>query len=1118
MKKKVDSRIRTLIQNGVRMRHRSLFVIVGDRGKEQVVNLHYMLSKAVVGHRPSVLWCYKKELGFITHRKKRMQKIQRDIKRGIRDVNDENPFELFIAATDIRYTYYRETHKVLGHTYGMCVLQDFAALTPNLLARTVETVEGGGIVVLLLKSLKSLRQLYAMSMDVHARYRTESHQDVVGRFNERFMLSLADNRRCLVVDDELNILPISTHARHIKKLEIPAEKLDDKGEHVVSESYEQLQSLVEAMKETQPVGALVAKTRTLDQAKAVLTFVEAISEKTLRSTVTLTAARGRGKSAAMGIAMAGAVAYGYSNIFVTSPTPENLKTLFEMLFIGFDALDYKEHLDYEIVQSTNPAFNKAIVRVNVFREHRQTIQYIQPQDHFRLSQAELLLIDEAAAIPLPMVKKLMGNYLVFMSSTVNGYEGTGRSLSLKLIKELRHKSNARKASKSSSSSASTGGRTLREITLKEPIRYGQDDVVEQWLNSLLCLDCADNLPKVTGGVPHPSQCDLFYVNRDTLFSYHKASEMFLQQMMSLYVSSHYKNTPNDLQLISDAPAHHLFVLLGPLGESGSSKQLPDILCVIQVCFEGAISRQSVLKSLSRGKRESGDLIPWCVSQQFQDNDFASLSGARIVRIATHPDYQRMGYATRALQQVRDYFDGKIMNLNEVAAAASSDSDSDSDSDEDEEKSSSKSKKNAGLLSERIAPRRRVKPLLEALSDRPPETLHYLGVSYGLTLQLFNFWKRNGFEPVYMRQTANDLTGEHTCIMLSGLNHPSLRKGWLSVYQDDFQRRFLSLLASSFRSFSSQLALSVAHQHGPAAGASSTATTLGGPSVGVVEHPLTYDEFKYLMNSHDLRRLESYSHNLIDYHLVIDLIPTIARWYFLGRLAQSSDAVVASTSSASSSSSSSSSSTNNSKKNNNNNSSSSSKQEGEESSGLAPLSLSFSQSAIMLAIGLQHKSVSDIEAELGITATQVLALFNKSIRKISKSLRSLEESDVASSLPDVQQHKRAIEGALQPLTQSLAQDLSHGAKQVSSLKKRQSNMLEQLGPLDQFAIKGDDESWQAALGSGDAKKKAGSVSIRKSSEEAQAALDAKVDKRMKKKSKNKKRKSEGGSGSSKKRRK
>lgn len=32
----------------------------------------------------------------------------------------------------------------------------------------------------------------------------------------------------------------------------------------------------------------------------------------------------------------------------------------------------------------------------------------------------------------------------------------------------------------------------------------------------------------------------YYVNRDTLFCYHKASEVFLQRLMALYVASHYK--------------------------------------------------------------------------------------------------------------------------------------------------------------------------------------------------------------------------------------------------------------------------------------------------------------------------------------------------------------------------------------------------------------------------------------------------------------------------------------------------------------------------------------------------------------------------------------------------
>jgi len=41
-----------------------------------------------------------------------------------------------------------------------------------------------------------------------------------------------------------------------------------------------------------------------------------------------------------------------------------------------DALGYEEHLDYDIAQSTNPDFNKAIVRVNVFRDHRQLFRYV----------------------------------------------------------------------------------------------------------------------------------------------------------------------------------------------------------------------------------------------------------------------------------------------------------------------------------------------------------------------------------------------------------------------------------------------------------------------------------------------------------------------------------------------------------------------------------------------------------------------------------------------------------------------------------------------------------------------------------------------------------------------
>lgn len=77
MKKKIDDRIKILIQNCVRLNHRSLVLIVGDRGIYQVANLHYMLTKARVKAQPNVLWCYKKELELSSHKKKRLKQIKK---------------------------------------------------------------------------------------------------------------------------------------------------------------------------------------------------------------------------------------------------------------------------------------------------------------------------------------------------------------------------------------------------------------------------------------------------------------------------------------------------------------------------------------------------------------------------------------------------------------------------------------------------------------------------------------------------------------------------------------------------------------------------------------------------------------------------------------------------------------------------------------------------------------------------------------------------------------------------------------------------------------------------------------------------------------------------------
>lgn len=922
-KKAIDSRIPALIRNGVQEKQRSFFVIVGDKAKNQLPNLHYLMMSADLKMNKSVLWAYKnKLLGFTSHRQKREAKIKKDIKRGIREANDQDPFEAFISNQQIRYVYYKETEKILGNTYGMCILQDFEALTPNLLARTIETVEGGGIVVLLLKSMSSLKQLYTMTMDIHSRYRTEAHNDVVARFNERFILSLGGCENCLVVDDELNVLPLSG-GKNVKAL--PPRDDDE-----LTPKAQELKELKESLEDVQPAGSLVSLSRTVNQAQAILTFIDAISEKSLRSTVALTAGRGRGKSAALGISMAAAVSHGYSNIFVTSPSPENLKTLFEFVFRGFDALGYQEHVDYDIIQSTNPAFNKAIVRVDIKRDHRQTIQYISPTDSHVLGQAELVVIDEAAAIPLPIVKKLLGPYLVFMASTINGYEGTGRSLSLKLIQQLRDQSasNGRNddttvvSRDNKSSGGEVLGRTLREVTLDEPIRYAPGDAVEKWMNKLLCLDVQLSKNRY-GSMPSPSTCNLFVVNRDTLFSYHPVSENFLSKMMALYVASHYKNSPNDLQLMSDAPAHQLFVLLPTVDQKDG--RIPEPLCVIQIALEGEISQDSVRKSLSRGQRAGGDLIPWLVSQQFQDEEFAGLSGARVVRIATNPNYAGMGYGSRAMELLRDYYEGKFTDVSEASKPKNFSVTRVTDSEIE----------NTSLLKDDIKLRdaKTLPPLLLKLSEKPPHYLHYLGVSYGLTESLHKFWKRNHFTPVYLRQTANDLTGEHTCVMISTLE--GREKKWLEEFAKDFKKRFLQLLSYDFKKFRASQALGIMES----ARSSDDASDI---------EQLTKSQLDALFSPFDLKRLESYSKNLLDYHVIVDLIPPISLIYFSGRIKD--------------------------------------------------VKLTAIQQAILLAIGLQHKSIDEIHKELDIASNQAIAMFGKIVKKISNHFRDLLSKSIEDTLP------------------------------------------------------------------------------------------------------------------------
>ncbi|EIE18893.1 hypothetical protein COCSUDRAFT_45039 [Coccomyxa subellipsoidea C-169] len=227
----------------------------------------------------------------------------------------------------------------------------------------------------------------------------------------------------------------------------------------------------------------------------------------------------------------------------------------------------------------------------------------------------------------------------------------------------------------------------------------------------------------------------------------------------------------------------------------------------------------------------GDLIPWTIGRQYQNHDFLVLSGARVVRIAVHPEMPRQGYGGRALELLRRYYQGELADLEEQEEDGERRGPGEASTSG---RANGAAVSNGGnLMDERIAPRSGLPPLLTNLGDRPPEALHYLGTSFGLTLDLFRFWRRAGYGPVYLRQNASDITGEHTVIMLRPLRTPEVSQhDWMDSFSADFRCRFMALLPGPFRNFTVPLVLSLLAEIQPAL-----------LHVPVPQHNAVYSKFK-----------------------------------------------------------------------------------------------------------------------------------------------------------------------------------------------------------------------------------------------------------------------------------
>lgn len=122
---------------------------------------------------------------------------------------------------------------------------------------------------------------------------------------------------------------------------------------------------------------------------------------------------------------------------------------------------------------------------------------------------------------------------------------------------------------------------------------------------------------------------------------------------------------------------------------------------------------------------------------------------------------------------------------------------------------------------------------------------------------------------------------------------------------------------------------------------------------------------------------------------------------------------------------------------------------------------------MLGIGLQHKSVEDLEKELQLPPNQLLAMFNKIVKKIISLLEEINVNQINKLLfkDDTQNGNEmsAIIDKMQPLKQSLEEELNEVSLKVKADEREQKKqLLSNSFDMKQYAIKGSENEWVDAL--------------------------------------------------------
>lgn len=339
--------------------------------------------------------------------------------------------------------------------------------------------------------------------------------------------------------------------------------------------------------------------RSKEQQQVVQTIVQVLGEQAPPPLV-LISDRGRGKTSALGLAAAALMKAGAARILVTAPRPA-----------ATDALFY-----HATQQLPDAQFHAGVL------QHRDAeLGFIAPDILLQEQpQADVLLVDEAAAMPLPMLQHMLQSYpRVVFATTVHGYEGTGRGFALKFDKLLDRQ---------------TPG--WRRLHMHTPIRWAQDDPLEHCIDRLLCLDAEPDALAADAQID-VGDCRVERLDREQLLQ----QEARLSSLFALLVFAHYRTQAEDFRHLLNDPALRIYALYHQQYLLGA------VLVNEEGGFDAALS-----SAVYRGERRpAGHLLAQTLCFHAGYESAACLRYARIMRIAVHPLHQGRGLGGYLLQQV-----------------------------------------------------------------------------------------------------------------------------------------------------------------------------------------------------------------------------------------------------------------------------------------------------------------------------------------------------------------------------------------------------------------------------------------------------------------------------------